>query len=115
MSDNADWTLIVRASQQAKVAAEAAVASARLLESEAGNRLASVEARLGSIEARIANLTTGQAGHELAIMRIADTQADHTARLTRIEARLDRIEGGFARTEVLLAAIAQKLDVPSAP
>jgi hypothetical protein len=36
MSKNPDWTLIVRASQQAKVAAEAAVASAKLLESEAG-------------------------------------------------------------------------------
>jgi hypothetical protein len=30
-SDNTDWTLIVRASQQAKAAAEAAVASAKLL------------------------------------------------------------------------------------
>lgn len=96
MSDNSDWTLIVRASQQAKVAAEAAVASARLLESEAGHRLTAMEARLGAIEGRITNLAAGQSSHELAIMRIADTQADHTARLTRIE--------------TLLTDIAKKLD-----
>jgi len=91
MSESTDWTLIVRASQQAKVAAEAAVASAKLLESEAGHRLSAMEARLGAIEGRIANLATGQNSHELAIMRIADTQADHTARLTRIETLLTDI------------------------
>lgn len=91
MSENTDWTLIVRASQQAKVAAEAAVASAKLLESEAGHRLSAMEARLGAIEGRIANLAAGQNSHELAIMRIADTQADHTARLTRIETLLTDI------------------------
>src|SRR3954462_3435732 len=88
MSDNTDWTIIVRASQQAKVAAEAAVASAKLLESEAGHRLTAMEARLASIEGRISNLAAGQHGHEIAVMRIADTQADHTARLTRMEAIL---------------------------
>ena len=91
MSENTDGTLIVRASQQAKVAAEAAVASAKLLESEAGHRLSAMEARLGAIEGRIANLAAGQNSHELAIMRIADTQADHTARLTRIETLLTDI------------------------
>jgi hypothetical protein len=91
MSENTDWTLIVRASQQAKVAAEAAVASAKLLESEAGHRLSAMEARLGAIEGRIANLAAGQNSHELAIMRIADTQADHTARLSRIETLLTDI------------------------
>ena len=86
-----DWTLIARAPQQAKVAAEAAVASAKLLESEASHRLSAMEARLGAIEGRIANLVAGQNSHELAIMRIADTQADHTARLTRIETLLTDI------------------------
>jgi hypothetical protein len=96
VSDNTDWTLIVRASQQAKVAAEAAVASARLLESEVGHRLPAMEARLGAIEGRLTNLAAGQSRHELAIMRVADTQADHTARLARIE--------------VLVTDIARKLD-----
>jgi hypothetical protein len=36
------------------------------------------------------------------LKRIADTQADHTARLTRIEAKLDAIEAA-------LASIAAKL------
>jgi hypothetical protein len=97
MSESTDWTLIVRASQQAKVAAEAAVASAKLLESEAGHRLSAMEARLGAIEGRIANFAAGQNSHELAIMRIVDTQADHTARMTRIE--------------TLLTNVAQKLGV----
>ena len=50
-----------------------------------------MEARLGAIEGRIANLAAGQNSHEMAIMRIADTQADHTARLTRIETLLTDI------------------------
>jgi hypothetical protein len=97
MSESTDWTPIVRASQQAKVAAEVAVESAKLLESEAGHRLSAMEVRLGAIEGRIANLAAGQNSHELAIMRIADTQADHTARMTRIE--------------TLLTNVAQKLGV----
>jgi hypothetical protein len=91
MSETTDWTPIIRASQQAKVAAEAAVASAKLLESEAGHRLSAMEARLGAIEGGIANRAPGQNTHEMAIMRIADTQADHTARLTRIETLLTGI------------------------
>ena len=50
-----------------------------------------MEARLGAIKGRITNLAAGQASHELAIMRIADTQADHTARLTRMETMLTNI------------------------
>ena len=91
MSESTDWTPIVRGSQQAKVAAEVAVESAKLLESESGYRLSAMEVRLGAIEGRIANLAAGQNSHELAIMRIADTQADHTARLTRIETLLTDI------------------------
>jgi hypothetical protein len=92
MSDNTDWTLIVMASQKAQVAAEAALASARLQESEAGQRLTAIEARMGGVEGRLTTIGAGQSSHELAIMRIAVTQADHTARLTRIEATLARIE-----------------------
>lgn len=102
MSGNIDWTLIVMASQKAQVAAEGALASARLLESEAGHRLTAIEARMGGVEGRLSTIAAGQNSHERAIMRIADTQADHTARLTRIEAKLDAIEAA-------LAAIAAKL------
>jgi hypothetical protein len=49
MSDNTDWTLIVLASQRDQIAAEAAMGSARLLESEAGGRLTTIEVRLGFI------------------------------------------------------------------
>ena len=105
MSESTDWTLIVRASQQAKVAAEAAVASAKLLESEAGHRLTAMEARLGAIEGRIANLAAGQNSHELAIMRIADTQADHTARSTsRLRCCSPTSRGSWAHEEATSAA-----------
>lgn len=103
MSDNTDWTLIVLASQKAQIAAEAAMASARLLESEAGGRLTMIEARLGGIESRLANLSAGQASHERAIMRMAEIQAEHTMRLTRMEAQISRIE-------TVLTDIARKLD-----
>jgi hypothetical protein len=92
MSGNTDWTLIVLASQKAQVAAEAALASARLQESETGHRLTAIEARMVGVEGRLTTIGAGQSSHELAIMRVADTQADHTARLTRIEATLARIE-----------------------
>jgi hypothetical protein len=96
MSGNIDWTLIVMASQKAQSAAEASLASARLLESEAGHRLTAIEARMGGVEGRLTTIAAGQNSHELSIMRIADTQADHTARLTRIEAKLYAIEATLA-------------------
>ena len=64
---------------------------------EPDESIARMEARLSAIEGRIANFAAGQNSHELAIMRIADTQADHTARMTRIE--------------TLLTNVAQKLGV----
>lgn len=92
---NVDWTLIVLASQKAQAAAEAAASMTTLLESEMGGRVTSIEARITSVEGRLSSIAAGQQGHSLAIMRIADTQADHTARLTRIEAMLGGIEASL--------------------
>ena len=51
MSGIVDLPLVML--QKAQHAAEAAAASAKLLEFEAGNRLTSIEARLGAVEARL--------------------------------------------------------------
>jgi hypothetical protein len=92
--------------QKAQHAAEAAAASAKLLESEAGHRLTSIEARLVAVEARLSALAAGQSAHELSLMRIADTQSEHTARFDGIDKRLASIEQA-------LAAILAKLAVKS--
>jgi hypothetical protein len=107
MSGVVDLPLVML--QKAQHAAEAAAASAKLLESEAGHRLTSIEVRLGGVEARLvgiegrlSGLAGGQSSHTLALMRIADTQSEHTARLDGIDKRL----GGIEQT---LAAILAKL------
>ena len=78
MSEVTDLPLVIL--EKTRHAAEAAAASARLLESEAGTRLAAVEIRLNAIdlrmtglETRLSQLAAGQNSHELAIMRLADT------------------------------------------
>jgi chromosome segregation ATPase len=121
MSDIVDLPLVIL--QKTQRAAEAAAASAKLLEPEVGHRLTSVEARfagvegrltsiegrLTSIEGRLTHLAAGQTGHELAIMRIADTQSEHTATLTDHTSRLGRIETAIGQVQTSLDAIAAKL------
>jgi hypothetical protein len=75
--------------QKAQHAAEAAAASAKLFESEVGHRLTSIEARMVGVEGRLTALAAGQSVHELSLMRIADTQSEHTARFDAIDQRFD--------------------------
>jgi hypothetical protein len=91
MSDNTDWMLIVQASQRAQRAAEAALATTTLWDSEFGGRLSSIEARLTGVETRLSAIAAMQHSHELALMRVTDTLAGHTASLTRIETALKRL------------------------
>ena len=114
MSGLVDLPLVML--QKAQHAAEAAAASARLLESEAGNRLAAIEARLNGIdgrlvsaEARLSALAAGQNAHTLALMRIADTQSEHTAVLLGHTARFDAIDRKLDTIEQTLTAIIGKL------
>ncbi len=95
--------------QKAQHAAEAAAASAKLLESEAGHRLTSIEARLVAVEGRLSALAAGQNAHELSLMRIADTQSEHTARFDGIDKRLDGIDRRLDGIEKSLANILAKL------
>jgi hypothetical protein len=85
--------------QKAQNAAEAAAASAKLLESEVGHRLTSIEARMVGVEGRLTTLAAGQSAHELSLMRIADTQSEHTARFDAIDKRFDAIDQ--ALTDIL--------------
>lgn len=114
MSDVVDLPLVML--QKAQHAAEAAAASARMLETEAGNRLTAIEARLVSVEARLTSLYAEVNGHTVALMRIADLQSEHTARLQAIEAtqaghtaRLEAMDRRFDKVDQMLAAILAKL------
>ena len=95
--------------QKAQPAAAAAVASARLLESEAGHRLTSIEARLVGVEARLSLLSAGQSANTVSLMRIADTQSEHTARFEGIDTRFDGIDKRLDGIEQTLANILAKL------
>ncbi len=90
MSDVVDLPLVML--QKAQHAAEAAAASAKLLETEAGLRLSSIEARMVGVEGRLSSLYAGQGTHTVALMRLADTQSDHTARFDRIDTHLDQVD-----------------------
>ena len=107
MSDIVDLPLVML--QKAQHAAEAAAASAKLLETEAGLRLTSIEARMVGVEGRLSSLYAGQGAHTLTLMRIADTQTEHTARFDGIDKRLDRIDERLDGVEQTLAAILAKL------
>jgi hypothetical protein len=89
MSDAVNLPLVML--QKAQNAAEAAAAAANLFESEAGHRLSAIEARLSSVEGRLTNIAAQQSAHNLALMRIADAQAEHKAQLDRIEVMLTAI------------------------
>jgi hypothetical protein len=82
--------------QKAQHAAEAAAASTKLLESEAGHRLTSIEARLVGVEGRLSVLSAGQIDRTLTLRQIADTQLEHTARFDGIDKRFDGIEQALA-------------------
>ncbi len=110
MSDVVDLPLVIL--QKAQHAAEAAAASAKLLESEAGHRLTAIEARLVAVdnrllsaEARLSALYAGQNAHTLALMRIADTQSEHTVRFAEHTARFDAIDNQFAEHTARFDAI----------
>jgi hypothetical protein len=119
MSDTTiELGLILRNTQKAANAAEAALASARLLESETGQRLSAIEARMVAVEGRLTVITAGQNSLDRAVLRIADMLVDHGGRLDRIDGRLDAIEATLAtlptmesqqRIERALADLAARL------
>jgi hypothetical protein len=56
-----------------------------------------------AVEARLSSLYAGQGTHTLALMRIADTQAEHTTRLDGLDKRLDGIEQALSAILAKLA------------
>ena len=95
--------------QKAQHAAEAAAASAKLLESEVGHRLTSIEARMVGVEGRLTTGCRRESAHELSLMRIADTQSEHTARFDAIDKRFDAIDKRLGAIDQALTDILGKL------
>jgi len=107
MSDAIDLPMVIL--QKAQHAAEAAAASSKLLETEAGLRLTSIEARMVAVEGRLTSLYAGQGSHTVVLMRIADIQSEHTGRFDGIDQRFGEIDQRFDAIEKTLAAILAKM------
>jgi hypothetical protein len=95
VSENVDLTLILRSTQSAARAAEAALEIAEGLRSDVGNRLTAMEARFSglegrftALEGRVTTLAAGQDSLHRAVLRIADRLDGIEARLTDISTRL---------------------------
>jgi hypothetical protein len=102
MSDVLDLTVIIRNSERAARAAEAALAIAQRLETDLATRLSAIEARMASYAAGPNSLERG-------ILRITDRQYDHDGRFDAIEKRLTDHDARFDKIDGTLAAILAKL------
>jgi hypothetical protein len=96
MSETADWTIIVRNSQKAARAAEAALEITQRLETDLSHRLTALEGRFGALEGRMTSVAAGLDSLHRAVLRIADIQDDQTAGLDGQTARLASIETTLA-------------------
>ena len=85
-----------------QIAAEAALEITGRLKLEIGLRFDGLEGGLGSLEGRGASLAAGQDSLHRAVLRIADTLIDHSARFRR-----DRQEPGRHRGEAAVSGASQ--------
>jgi TolA-binding protein len=113
--------LILRNTQQAVRVSEAALEITQRIETDFSHRFTALEGRFTSLEGRVTSLAAGQNSLQRAVLRIADTQDAHSARLGSIEGklddhggRLDRIDGRLDAIEATLGAIAATLAAISA-
>jgi hypothetical protein len=95
MSENVDLTLILRSTQAAARAAQAALDIAEGLKSDMGNRLTALEARFtalegrfASLEGRVTTLAAEQDSLHRAVLRVADLLDGVDGRLVDIATRL---------------------------
>jgi len=109
MSTTLDLSLILRNTERAARAAEAALAIAQRLETDLSTRLTAIEGRMAGYMAGLNSLERG-------ILRITDRLYDHDARFDTIERKLadhdgrfDAIERKLADIDATLAAILAKL------
>ncbi len=107
MSDVVDLPMVML--QKAQHAAEAAAASASMLGTEAGLRLAAIEARLVGVEGRLSSMYNVQSSQTLALMRMADIQSEHTATLAEHTAILTEHTARFDKIDQTLAQILARL------
>ncbi len=90
MSDVIDLTLVLRNTERAARAAEAALAIAQRLETDLGARLTAIEGRMGGYMAGLNSLERG-------ILRITDRLLDHDGRFDAIEKRFDGLDAALAK------------------
>ena len=102
MSDVLDLTLVLRNTERAARAAEAALAIAQRLETDLGARLTAIEGRMAGYMAGLNSLERG-------ILRITDRLLDHDGRFDAIEKRLRDHDARFDAIDATLAAILAKL------
>ena len=81
--------LILRNTQRAVRAAEAALEIAQRLETDFGHRFTALEGRFTALEGRVTSLAAGLNSVHRAVLRIAEVQDDHTTLLEAIVKRLD--------------------------
>ena len=104
-----DLGLILRNTQKAVQAAEAALEIAQRIETDFGHRFNALEVRFTGLEGRITTLGAGQNSLQRAVLRIADTLVDHGGRLDRIDGRLDAVEATLDAIAATLASISARL------
>lgn len=83
MSDNVDWTIIVRNLQQAARSADAAMEIAEGMKADLRERLTAIETCLTCVETRLSALAAGQDSLHRTGLRIADAVDAISLRLGR--------------------------------
>ena len=109
MSDILDLTIVLRNTERAARAAEAALAGLNRLEAEFSPRMTTLEARFSGLEARIPAMAAGLNSLAMDVLRINDKMLDHDGRFDAIEKRLRDHDARFDAIDATLAAILAKL------
>lgn len=123
MSDVLDLALVLRNTERAARAAEAALAGFHRLGAELSPRMTALEARFSGLEARIPAMAAGLNSLALDVLKVNDKLLDHDGsfdtiekrlldhdgRFDTIERRLDDHTARLARIETTLNAILEKL------
>ena len=104
-----DLTIVLRNTERAARAAEAALAVVQRLETELSPRMSSLEARFSGLEGRIPAIAAGLNSLELGLLKVNDKLLDHDGRFDAIEKRLTDHDARFDAIEALLREIVAKL------
>jgi chromosome segregation ATPase len=109
MSDVLDLTLVLRNTERAARAAEAALTVAQRLENDISHRMSAMEARFSSLEGRVPAMIAGLNTLTLDVNKLNDKLLDHDGRFDVIERRLLDHHKRFDAIDATLAAILARL------